>query len=336
MRAGLGRLVGSSLIAAGLVLAVGPAGAQEFVMKFATQTINDLQHEYIKVYKAELEKATNNRIRVDAYPASQLGGAQRQVEGLRLGTIEAAIGPSELFVGADQRFQVMAFPGLFKNNDHARRVLDTPQARKTIVDMATSRGVIPIGLNVYDQQSFTFKQPVSKLADFSGKRLRVLASESEQGAVVALGGSAVPMSLPEVLPAIQQGTIDGATSVLGVWVAFRYYDAAPHMLDTGLWALIPVALVSKVWHDRLPADLQKAVRETGQKIEAQLYQWQTARIEADRKAWLEKGGKIEKLSAAEQEEAARRVNAAIQPILAKNANLKTFYESMKAAAETVK
>ena len=91
----------------------GIARAQDFVMKFATQTINDMQHEYIKVYKGELEKATNNRIRVEIYPASQLGGAQRQVEGLRLGTIEAAIGPSELFFGADPRFQVLAMAGLF-------------------------------------------------------------------------------------------------------------------------------------------------------------------------------------------------------------------------------
>ena len=64
-------------------------------------------------------------------------------------------------------------------------------------------------------QSFVFKAPVAKLADFSGKRIRVLASEGEQSAIAALGGSAVPMSLQEVLPALQQGTIDGVNSVLG-------------------------------------------------------------------------------------------------------------------------
>ena len=82
-------------LAAGAMFVASPACAQEFVMKFATQTINDVQHEFIKIYKAELEKATNIRIRVDIYPASQLGGAQRQAEGLRLGTIEAATGPAD-------------------------------------------------------------------------------------------------------------------------------------------------------------------------------------------------------------------------------------------------
>ena len=70
------------------------------------------------MYKTELEKVTNNRIKVEVYPASQLGGAPRQTEGLRLGTIEAAIGPVELFVGADPRFQVPAIAGLYKNREH--------------------------------------------------------------------------------------------------------------------------------------------------------------------------------------------------------------------------
>jgi TRAP-type C4-dicarboxylate transport system substrate-binding protein len=257
------------------------------------------------------------------------------VEGLRLGTIEAAIGPSELFFGADPRFQVLALAGLFKNNEHARRAIDVPAFRKAIVDFTDPRGLVTIGLNVYDQQLFTFKTPVVKLADFSGKRVRVLAAEGEQASVVALGASAVPMALPEVLPAIQQGTIDGANSVLGAFVAFRYYDAAPHMLDTGLWALMPVALVSKIWFARLPADLQKIVVETGRKIEPDLHKWQIQRITDDRKAWTEKGGKVVKLSAAEQEDAAKRVTAAVQSVLTKNAPSKELYDKLKAAADSV-
>src|SRR5262245_65490657 len=116
----------TAAMVAGLVLAPQPSRAQEFTMKFATQTINDMQHEYIKVYKTELEKATNNRIKVEVYPASQLGGAPRQTEGLRLGTIEAAIAPVELFVGADQRFQVPALAGLYKDREHLKRVVDVP------------------------------------------------------------------------------------------------------------------------------------------------------------------------------------------------------------------
>src|SRR4029453_1725009 len=127
---------------------------------------------------------------------------------------------------------------------------------------AAARGMVGLSVDAYDMQSFAFRTPVSKLADFSGKRIRVLASEGEQASVAAMGGSSVPMSLQEVLPALQQGTIDGVNSVLGVFVAFRYYDAAPSLLDTALWPIISLVLVSKVWFDRLAPGFQKGVLVT--------------------------------------------------------------------------
>jgi TRAP-type transport system periplasmic protein len=322
-------------LAAGALFAGHPACAQEFVMKFATQTINDAQHEFIKIYKAELEKASNNRIRVDIYPASQLGGAQRQTEGLRLGTIEAATGPAELFVGADQRFQALAMAGLFKDIDHVRRALLAPQVRQSLTDLANSRGVVFNGAYVYDTQSFATKTPMTKLADFAGKRIRVLASEGEQAQVSALGGSPVPMSLQEVLPAVQQGTIDGVSSGIPVFVAFKYYDAAPYILDTHLWALCSIALISKVWYDRLPPDLQKAVMDAGARTEPQVNTWNGNLLKQDRELWAQHGGKIATLSDAEQQEAVRRVSAAIQPILDKNAAVKAFYTKIKEGAASV-
>jgi TRAP-type C4-dicarboxylate transport system substrate-binding protein len=121
-----------------------------------------------------------------------------------------------------------------------------------------------------------------------------------------------------------------------VFVAFKYHDAAPHLLDTQLWALVSIALVSKAWYDRLPADLQKAVRETGERIEPELDTWQVARIAKDTKDWIDRGGKIAKLSAPEQADAVARVTKAIQPILDKSAPLKEFYNKVKAGAATVK
>jgi len=332
---GRGVIAAALTLAAGVVLAAGPSRAQDFTMKFATQTINDMQHEYIKVYKTELEKATNNRIKVEVYPASQLGGAPRQTEGLRLGTIEAAIAPVELFVGADQRFQVPALAGLYKDRDHLKRVVDVPAFRQAIFEVANARGMVGLSAAAYDMQSFVFKAPVAKVADFSGKRIRVLASEGEQTAIAALGGSSVPMSLPEVLPALQQGTIDGVNSVLGVFVAFRYHDAAQNLVDTALWPILSVSLVSKIFYDRLPPDLQKIVLETGTKIEPELVKWQVERIATDTKAWTDKGGKIVKLSPDDQQEAVRRTSAAAQAVVAKSAPLKGLYDRLKTITASV-
>ena len=180
-------------------------------------------------------------------------------------------------------------------------------------------------------QSFVFKTPVSKIGDFSGKRIRVLATEGEQSAVAALGGSAVPMSLPEVLPALQQGTIDGVNSVLGVFVAFRYHDAAPHLVDTALWPIMSLGLVSKVWFDRLPPDLQEG--GAGNRAEDRA----RAREMADR-AHRERHQGLDSRRAARSSSFRRAIrrrrsaasSAAAQAVVAKSAPLKDLYDRLKA------
>src|SRR5215472_2454119 len=82
-----------AIAALACILGALPASAADFVMKFGTATINETQHQFIKFYKDEVEKASNGRIEVQIYPASQLGPIPREIEGVQLGNIQGYIGP---------------------------------------------------------------------------------------------------------------------------------------------------------------------------------------------------------------------------------------------------
>ena len=103
----------------GAVLGALPASAADFVMRFGTATINETQHQFIKFYKDEVEKASNGRIEVQIYPASQLGPIPREIEGVQLGNIQGYIGPVDFFVGVDPRFGVFSAPMLFRDEPNA-------------------------------------------------------------------------------------------------------------------------------------------------------------------------------------------------------------------------
>ena len=97
-----------------LILCAGTALAQDknYVMKVTTPTINDGQHLLAKNFAAAVERESGGRIKGEVYPASQLGSIPRQIEGVQFGAIQAAIIPPEFFVGVDERFEVVAAPGL--------------------------------------------------------------------------------------------------------------------------------------------------------------------------------------------------------------------------------
>ena len=78
------------------------------------------------------------------------------------------------------------------------------------------------------------------------------------------------------------------------------------------------------------------VMETGVKLEAPMYQWQIKRIADDAKTWQDRGGKIVKLSDAEQADAVKRIAASLKTVLDKNPPSKELYTKLKAIADTVK
>jgi len=333
VRNAVSRAVATFALAAGLMASAAQA---QIVLKFGNQTQNDVQHEYMKIFKAKLEAATQNKIRVDLFPASQLGPFPRQIEGLRLGNIQALTGPLEFFVGVDPSFQVTSMGGLFRNEEHMHKVLSTPEFKKLMLDIGDRRGVIPAAFMVYGMQLFTFKGPAQTLADAKGRRVRVLASEAEQAAVQALGMASIPMPLPEVLPALQQGTIDGVSSGLTIFTSLRYYDAAPNAIDTKLWGILTGVMFSKEWMQGLPADLRKTVIDTAQSIEGDIWAWNSKNLTDAREVWTKNGGKFATLSAADQADASKKVFEATTKVLEKYPPVKATYDQIKKIADGIK
>jgi len=65
------------------------------------------------------------------------------------------------------------------------------------------------------------RAPFRTLADLRGKKIRVLASPFQTEQIARLGATGIPLNLSDVLPALQQGTIDGTFSAIPVFTTLR-------------------------------------------------------------------------------------------------------------------
>src|SRR3954453_5309993 len=108
--------------AAFLAVAAPPPVAAQTVMKLANATINDVQHEWQKLFAADLQKRIGDKVKTEIYPASQLGAIPRMVDGVLLGTIESFITPTAFMTPTDPRFQIFDVPGLFASPEHGHAV----------------------------------------------------------------------------------------------------------------------------------------------------------------------------------------------------------------------
>ena len=302
-------------------------------MRISTATLNDSQHEWMKRFAVAIDKNTNGRIKPELFPASQLGSIPRQIEGTQQGSIQAWVGPPEFLVGVDRRFEILGAPGLFKNDKEAFKVFDDEEFGKAFLAMATNKGLTGAALFFTGPASYNMRMPVRHLADMRGRKVRVLASQFQIEPLSRLGATGVPMTLGDVLPALQQGTIDGAYGAVSVFGALKYYDAAKYMVETRQAYFYSVAMLSKRWFDALPADLQTEVVKTSKQIAREVLPWSLEFLEQSRASWKANGGEMIAFPDAELVELRQKIASVGDDIVKDKPDMKTMWDMMVAVSK---
>jgi len=336
MQTFLKALAAVGIVASG-VLAAAPANAQQFTMKLSLPTVNDVTHEYFKRMKAGIEQRAGGKIKVDIYPANQLGQLPAVVEGVALGTIEAASSANGFWVSLEPRFQVLDAPGMFDTLEQGFKVLNDPAIRARLATWGADKGVEVLAPSLYSQLMLLSHKAVRSAADLQGQKIRTQGGAPIQVEPLKKLG-VIPVSLPlgEALPAMQNKTIDGMVGAAAPYVAFKYYDIAKPMtyLPSTMFAAPVVA--NRAWLKSLGPELEKIVREESRKAEEVFGEWDLNDIKSKEDIWKKNGGEVITMSPEESKRYVDTVSPVAASILAANPKVKEDYEALLATAKKYK
>ena len=202
-------------------------------------------------------------------------------------------------MGIDARFELLAAPGLVTSMEHGQRLAADPAVLKLMLGLGSNKGLHGVGLYMATPSAFIAKSAIRHLADFKGKKLRIFASDFQTVALKRLGATPVAMTLGDVLPAIQQGAIDGALAALTVYSTMQYQDAAKYVTG-GQPSIFIIIEISRKWYDSLPADLQQIVDRDAAKESVAINSFAIDLNARVRQGWLDKGVELISLPAEEQ------------------------------------
>jgi TRAP-type C4-dicarboxylate transport system substrate-binding protein len=337
-RGGIALTAGAFAAVLGLLSALEPARAQDktYTMKISLATINDQIHAFAKNFAAALEKDSGGRIKPEIYPASQLGSIPRQTEGVQFGAIQCQIVPPEFLVGIDERFEVMAAPGLVESMAQGQRLTADPEVLKVMLGLGADKGLHGLGLFMVNPSAIASKSAIRHLDDFKGKKIRIFASPFQSVSFDRLGATPVAMSLGDVLPALQQGAIDGAVASTAIFTAFHYQDAAKYATETGQPAIFAIIEVSKKWFDTLPADLQQIIEKTAARESVAVNPQATEITQNSRKVWTDTGGELISLPPDEQSSLLKLLESVGSEVSKQKPLLNAAYQIVSTAAERAK
>lgn len=325
-------------LTAAFALTLGPVRAadQTYVMKITLPTIHDTLNNFADSFAAAVAKDSGGRIKGEVYPASQLGSISRQIEGVQFGAIQAAVIPPEFYVGVDERFEIMAAPGLVSSMQHAERLAWDPEVQKLMLGLGADKGLRGVALLIAAPSSIISRTPIRHLADLKGKKIRIFTSEFQSVPLERLGATPVAMTLADVLPAIQQGTIDGAVAGMPVYTTMHYVDAAKYVTETGQPFIFAIVEISAKWYASLPTDLQAVIDKDATSMAHANNPFAIDFYEKSRRDWLAQHGELISLPPDEQSAMMETFGSVGEDVSKPHPQLAAAYKLVTAAAARTK
>lgn len=318
---------------AGLAVSGVSSGAEAKTnIKFGSPTINEGTHEWMKAFKARVEKRAPDRFSVSLFPLSQLGTIPRMIEGVQLGTIEMVVIPPDFMSGIDKRFGILSAPAVFDDLDHGYRVTHDPEFKKAFWTLGEKKGIAMVGINCGTDSNIGSRVPIRSVEDFKGKKIRVFASAMEREYLKRLGATPAPMPLSEVLPALQRGVIDGAKTGMVIFVALKYVDTAKYVTRTNESLVCTVEIASRNWLDKLSESDRRIVLEESEKNDPEMQDFSVAYNNKTYQIWKDQGGELIEWSDAERAKFTEKLRTVGDTVAAQDPEIRDMWELLKRLA----
>jgi tripartite ATP-independent transporter DctP family solute receptor len=304
-----------SIVAIAALAAFGSSLAQERTIKFATQNPKGHPIEMGMVKFAEIVAAkSGGKMKVNLFPAGQLGSDQANVTAVQGGTLEMVSMNSGILASVAKELAIVDFPFLFANAKEADAIMDGPVGNK-LHGKLEEKGIVGLAFWELGFRNITnSKRAINKVEDIDGLKLRVIPNPINVDWVKALGANPTPMPFPEVYGGLESKAIDGQENPLTVIAANKFWEVQKHLAITNhQYNPQSVIFSKKVW-DTLSAAEKKLLEDAA--LEAGKYQREQSRAQmATALDAIKKGGvAVTELSPAEL----TKFRDKVQPVIAKH------------------
>ena len=205
---------------------------------------------------------TKGRVKIDVHPSTQLGNERDMVEGLQLGTIDLVVTSTGPVGGFVPKMFVVDLPFLFRDREHAYKVLDGPIGKELLTALsARSIKGLAFWENGFRQITNNLR-PITKPEDLRGIKIRTMENKIHIASFKAFGASPTPVAWGEVYTALQQKTIDAQENPIAIIYHQKIYEVQKYLSLTGHFYSPALLLMSEKAFTALPKDAQKVMAET--------------------------------------------------------------------------
>jgi tripartite ATP-independent transporter DctP family solute receptor len=233
------------------------AQAQEF--KFNLGAVLDPKHPVpigMNRMAEVAEKESGGRLKLEIFPASQLGAQREMWQNVQAGLIGGIVDPTASLANFVPQFAVLDLPYLVENADQAFKLLEGPVVEKELSALAPAAGFRVVRYWEVTFRNVYTRTPVNSINDLKGRKIRVIPNPTFIALFRGLGSAPTPMAFGELYTALQQGVVDGAENDAVTYFSTKHFEVAKNYALTNHLMLINTLVFSEKQWQRLPENLR--------------------------------------------------------------------------------
>lgn len=251
-------------IATSLVLVASLTAQAKTTLKLAhAAPTSDLQQNLSEFFAEEVEKRTNGEVVVQIFPQGQLGNDQQMISGTRSGIIDIQMTGLNNFLGFMPDVGGLLLPYMFKDRQHAYRVLDGEIGQQVNKEFE-QYGMKGLGFPENGYRNITNnRKPIRTPEDVVGLKIRTNNSVALNQAFDLLKANPQPMPIAELYTALETNVVEAQEHPIGITYSFKYYEVQKYLsLTEHSYSMLALTMNLKKFN-KLTEEQQKVILEVG-------------------------------------------------------------------------
>jgi tripartite ATP-independent transporter DctP family solute receptor len=215
-----------------------------------------------------VEEKTEGQVTVEVHPNAELGTETDMFQAMQNGTMDVAIVAPGSIAEFVPQVSILSMPFLVTSREQRDEIIEGPIAEELAATIEETSGIVPMSYFGGGVRQMFFTEPAESLDDIQGRLFRVQPSEVLTDAFGAVGLEPTVVAYNELYNALQTGVVEGAENESVYIDSQKFYEPAPHILQTNHEVTIRPLIIGSQTLERLPEDLREAVLEAGEEAGA--------------------------------------------------------------------
>lgn len=218
---------------------------------------------------------SNNEIKPEIFPGSQLGGEREMMQQARQGALQVTFPATNNAAALAPSLNVFILPYLATSTSQVNYLQDelTEFLNPRVIDEA---GVRIVGWENSGWRAFFYKsdEPITKPSDLANLKMRVPLNPIMIATYEAWGGNPTPIAWNELYGALQQGVVEGGDNPVTDVIGMKFNEVINRMTTFHYTILTHPIVVSERWFQGLSDEHKAVIERAGEEATAYIRWWQ--------------------------------------------------------------